>query len=474
MIKVSFPACVNDDEIRFSVIVAKKGDRWLFCRHNERNTLECPGGHREPGETPEETARRELYEETGAIEYTLQQIGAYRVTRFGGGSSCGMLYRAEVSTLGKLPEGSEIAEVRLLGELPENWTYPDIQPHLLKKAWPETLTFPLAHHHTAAYVMGRRGLCFRDEDAPMLDQLNYAFALVKDGRVSGDHWQHIDAYKAFIARHPHILPVVSVGGWGAGGFSEAAATEEGRQLFVSSALTLMEEHGFLGLDMDWEYPGSDAAGIAASPNDRENFTLLLEALRSGLDALTARDGKHRLLAAALGASSQLVKHIECIKVGKLLDQVNLMTYDMYQSGKCCHHTALFAGTDTEAYSAQRAVQDYVAAGIPAEKIMLGCAFYARVYEHDGSRMPPVNAPSPSNGGDTMPYDRIVADEALTHAFDEAASAAYAYDGKRYLTHDSPISIFRKRAYVHANGLMGLMCWEYGEDHEGELLRAMHG
>jgi len=74
----------------------------------------------------------------------------------------------------------------------------------------------------------------------------------------------------------------------------------------------------------------------------------------------------------------------------------------------------------------------------------------------------------------MPYDRIVTDEALTHAFDEAACAAYAYDGKRYLTYDSPASIACKRAYAHTNGLMGLMYWEYGEDHDGELLRAMHG
>lgn len=65
----------------------------------------------------------------------------------------------------------------------------------------------------------------------------------------------------------------------------------------------MERHGFLGVDIDWEYPGSSAAGIASSANDRKNFTLLLQALREGLDSLTAQDGKPRMLAVALGGRS---------------------------------------------------------------------------------------------------------------------------------------------------------------------------
>ncbi len=472
MIRVSFPAAADAEEIKYAVIVAKQNGHWLFCRHKERDTLECPGGHREPGETPEQAARRELYEETGATEYSLREIGPYRVVRFGGGASYGMLYYADIKTLGAIPEGSEIAEVFLLEELPAAWTYPEIQPFLLARACPESKS---KHgHYTAAYVMDRSGLVFRDEDAPMLDQLNYAFALVKDGVVSGDHWRCIDAYKTFIARHPHILPVVSVGGWGADGFSQAAATEEGRKLFVSSALELMEQHGFLGLDMDWEYPCSNAAGIAASPKDKESFTLLLQELRKGLDALTAKDGKHRLLASALGASTHLVSSIECRKVGELLDQINLMTYDMYQSYRCCHHTALYAGRDEKAYSADRAAEEYIAAGIPGEKIMLGCAFYARVFAHDGKVMPPLFSPSPSNGSETMPYSRIVKEASLTCAFDEEAKAAYAYDKTRFLTYDTSASIACKRKYVNENNLLGLMCWEYGEDHHGELLRAMHG
>ena len=153
---------------------------------------------------------------------------------------------------------------------------------------------------TAAYVYDRAGLQLRDSDAPHLDQLNYSFALIQNGEVSGSHWQSIDVFRRYVERHPHILPVLAIGGWGADGFSQAASTADGRARFVDSTLVLMERHGFLGVDIDWEYPGSSAAGIASSANDRKNFTLLLQALREGLDSLTAQDGKPRMLAVALG------------------------------------------------------------------------------------------------------------------------------------------------------------------------------
>lgn len=474
MISTTFPQHVKDAEIKYAVIVARHHGKWVFCRHGERATLECPGGHREAGETPWEAAQRELYEETGAVVYELTEIGPYRATRFGGNASCGMLYRAEIEKLGPIPEESEIAEVYETDSLPDCWTYPEIQPHLLKRAFPECTELRTYQHCTSAYVMDRNDLAFRDEDAPMLDQLNFSFGLVKDGRVIGDHWRSIEAYKAYITRHPHILPVLSVGGWGAGGFSEAASTSESRSRFVESTLALMEEHSFLGLDIDWEYPGSSAAGIVSSPDDKVNFSLLMQALREGLDSLTAKDGKHRLLACALGASASLVQNIECGKIGRIADQINLMTYDMYRSHICGHHTSLLPSKNAECPNAAQAVANYTAAGIPEGKIMLGCAMYARVFTHDGRCMPPLFSASPSIGNETMPYYRIQSDPSLIFAMDETAKAAYAYDSNRFLTFDNPSSIAHKLDYVKKNRLMGLMCWEYGEDDRGELLRAMHG
>lgn len=128
---VRFPDQVDDSLLRFAVIAARSGDNWVFCRHRLRQTWELPGGHREPGETIDDAARRELYEETGAREYRLYPIGAYAAGDEAG-ESFGMLYSAEIAAFGPLPE-MEIAEVFLGKAVPGEWTYADIQPFLLKR-----------------------------------------------------------------------------------------------------------------------------------------------------------------------------------------------------------------------------------------------------------------------------------------------------------------------------------------------------
>lgn len=115
----------------YAVIVSRYQGQWLLCRHKARDTWEVPGGHCEPGETPLESARRELYEESGALEYHLRPVRVYSVSKNGGEKSYGLLCFAEISRLGPLPEGSEIAETAFFDELPANLTYPEIQPVLV-------------------------------------------------------------------------------------------------------------------------------------------------------------------------------------------------------------------------------------------------------------------------------------------------------------------------------------------------------
>jgi len=326
---------------------------------------------------------------------------------------------------------------------------------------------------TAAYVFDRPNLSFQDRDGAHLDQLNFSFALIKDGKATGDHWLKIDEFKAFIRKHPHIQPVVSVGGWGADGFSQAASTAEGRTTLVQSILDLMQKHGFTGVDIDWEYPGSSAAGIASSKDDRENFTLLMQELRSGLDALTAQDGIPRLLATALGASAQLIKDVDCAAIGRIVDQVNLMTYDIQTPFITSHHTPLYSSKGYP-HSADNAVKVFTAAGIPKEKIMIGAAFYGRVFTMKEQTETPLFQPAATDGYRSNNYTTL--QPLLPSAkrfFDETAKAPYAVNGDTFITYDDPVSIGHKGDYVTQNGLMGMMCWEYGGDDSGELLRAMY-
>lgn len=131
--EIRFYETAEDASVGFSVIVARHEGQWVFCRHRERSTWECPGGHREKGETPEETAARELFEETGAEEYELRFLGYYAVVSRDG-ESLGALYTAEIRRFAPLPSGFEIAEINITPDLPGNWTYPDIQPKLLAYA----------------------------------------------------------------------------------------------------------------------------------------------------------------------------------------------------------------------------------------------------------------------------------------------------------------------------------------------------
>lgn len=136
--EVRFYDTVEDTLLKFAVIIARSEGKLVFCKHRQRETWELPGGRREPGETIEETAYRELMEETGASEFTLQPICTYSVTgktrvNETGEESFGGLFLAEVHAFE--PElHSEMERIALLDTLPDNWTYPLIQPKLLQEA----------------------------------------------------------------------------------------------------------------------------------------------------------------------------------------------------------------------------------------------------------------------------------------------------------------------------------------------------
>lgn len=131
MIEVGFYDAVDDSLLQFAVVVSRYNGKWVLCKHKERDTYECPGGHREIGEDILDTAKRELWEETGACRYTLKQICVYSVIN-GSIETFGMLYYGEITEFGMLPN-MEMERIELFDEMPANWTYPLIQPKLIEK-----------------------------------------------------------------------------------------------------------------------------------------------------------------------------------------------------------------------------------------------------------------------------------------------------------------------------------------------------
>lgn len=139
MLEVNFYEEIEDELLKFAVIIAKTGGKWVFCKHKERDTYEVPGGHREAGETILEAAKRELREETGAIEFTIKPVCVYSVkgkTRFNetlDDINYGMLFVAEIFSFEEELH-SEMEKILITDKLVDNWTYPLIQPKLLEEA----------------------------------------------------------------------------------------------------------------------------------------------------------------------------------------------------------------------------------------------------------------------------------------------------------------------------------------------------
>lgn len=137
MLEVKFYDKIDDSLLKFAVIISKSRGKWVFCKHKERDTYEAPGGHREMGEDIFETAKRELREETGAVEFDIRPVCVYSVTgktsvNETGEESFGLLCFAEITEFsGKLEH--EIEKVVFMEELPTNWTYPLIQPKLIEE-----------------------------------------------------------------------------------------------------------------------------------------------------------------------------------------------------------------------------------------------------------------------------------------------------------------------------------------------------
>jgi chitinase len=152
--------------------------------------------------------------------------------------------------------------------------------------------------------------------------------------ISEQNIEYIRNYKKI---KPDLKLLLSVGGWGHGGFSPMASTFENRQKFADSALSAMETLNLDGIDIDWEYPCIGWANIESSPDDKVNFTLMLNQLRETLNSRY----KSPLLTIAVGAGKYFTDSTEMDKIAPILDYVSLMTYDMHFDNKTGHHTNLY-------------------------------------------------------------------------------------------------------------------------------------
>ena len=240
----------------------------------------------------------------------------------------------------------------------------------------------------------------------------------------------------------------------------------------------MRRHDLDGFDVDWEYPGLPGDGNPHRPEDKENFTALMADLRAALDREGARRGRHLLLTFAAGASQDFLAHTEMAKVQAVVDFVNLMTYDFRVAAPgepAGHHANLYPNpADPRQHSADGAVRDFLAAGVPPSKLVLGVPFYGRAWEGVGSReglyregRPPSQRIDTSHAS----LAALVGREGWTREWDAAAQAPFLWNEARktFVTYEDEESLRLKSRYVREKGLGGVMFWEYHADRTGALL-----
>jgi chitinase len=355
-------------------------------------------------------------------------------------------------------------------------------PSLVKPA-----RLPAPKGQIIAYVFAKDSVIQPGEiAADKLTRINYAFANLKDGRITEGFAHDAENFAALNALkriNPQLTILVSVGGWTwSGQFSGMSATKESRKLFIDSAVQFVTRYQLDGLDIDWEYPGLPGNHNPFRPEDKENYTLLLKELRQRLDREGKKLHKHLFTSIATGASLKFLDHTEMGKVQKYVDTVNLMAYDYYEpsSGKTTgHHAPLYTNpADPKLVSADASIRNYEKVGVPAAKIVLGVPFYGHLWggvlaQNNGLYQPGVQVP-----GAYANYSNITAqmlNNGFTRYWDATASAPYLYNSttRTFVSYEDPESLALKARYVLDHQLAGMMFWDYEGDPQGSLLDSVH-
>lgn len=330
-----------------------------------------------------------------------------------------------------------------------------------------------------AYVFGERPFSVDEIAGDLLTHINYAFVVIEDGKIVHKFDpKNFEVLQEAKKRYPHLKLMVSVGGWEADGFSDAALTKEARARFVDSVITFVKEYKFDGVDLDWEYPCNDVAGIKARPEDRENFTLMLRDLREALNKLEDGTQKYYPLTIAAGGGQSYIDGVQLKEIEPYLDFINIMTYDFFNglNKVAGHHTNLHPPKyNPENSSVEQSVKLFSENGIPLRKITIGAAFYGRgLRSVKATGQEVLNSIGEENF--SVNYSTLVEDyiekNGYTRYWDDSAKAPYLFNGTDFITYDDEKSTLLKGQYVTDQQLGGAFFWENGLDSTGALLKSL--
>ncbi|GAA4501104.1 hypothetical protein GCM10023172_22430 [Hymenobacter ginsengisoli] len=308
---------------------------------------------------------------------------------------------------------------------------------------------------------------FKQYQTQGLTHIIYSFLHLKGNAFTFDKPQSeatVAALVALKAQNPKLKVMLSLGGWGGcETCSQVFSTAQGRAEFVASVKQVLVASHTDGIDLDWEYPAIPGPpGHRYTPEDRHNFTLLIQGLRATLGP------KYEISFAAGGYREYLQNSVEWKAVMPLVNRVNLMSYDLVNgySTVTGHHTPLYS-TPRQRASVDDGVHYLDSIGVAPSKIVIGAAFYARIFGGVGPANQGLYQPGKFKKAFDYKYfaDSLSTARGFVTYWDDVAKAPYAYNARRQelATFDNEKSIALKTRYVRAKKLGGIMFWELTGD-----------
>ena len=322
--------------------------------------------------------------------------------------------------------------------------------------------------------------------AEHLTQINYAFARIDPDTLTialenpAHDKKNLAALRKLRQQNGHLKLLISVGGWSdSQHFSDAAATAARREAFAASCVDFVVAQGLDGVDLDWEYPVSGGApGTNHRPADKQNFTKLLQELRTQLDRQGRRDGKDYSLTIAGAAGSWYLNQIEAVKVADIVDHIFLMGYDLHGpwDTSADFNAPLYtpSGASPQGKSSiADSVQAYLDKGIPAEKLVLGMPLYGYAYQGVSSQNNGLY--STYTSAKSVSYRTLkknyLSNDAYRQYRHQEAQVPYLYGSRTFISYDDAESLAAKAALARSRDLGGIGFWELSQDDGGELTAA---
>ncbi|KAM0350671.1 hypothetical protein ACHAPU_003159 [Fusarium lateritium] len=336
---------------------------------------------------------------------------------------------------------------------------------------------------------GIYGRNYQPQNLPVsqLTHVIYAFMNVRaDGTVytgdsyadlekhyTGDSWEEPgkNAYgcvkQLFLLKKANrkLKVMLSIGGWTwSTNFPAAAASAATRSTFAKSAVTLMKDWGFDGIDVDWEYP--------TNATDASNMVLLLQAVRSELDAYSSQyaSGYHFQLSIAAPAGPDNYNKLKFKELGAVLDYINLMAYDYAGSWSTVsgHQANKYFNTQIPGatpFNTDQAIKAYINGGVPSKKMVLGMPIYGRAFEATAGLGQPFSGVGSGSWENGIWDYKVLPKAGASLVYDSDAQASYSYDAaaKELISFDTPGMVKNKVLYVKDKSLGGSMFWEASAD-----------